>query len=101
MEPREEDLVAQPEEEEAAQAEKAGEKAEGTDDKVRFWRDRALDSQCASLTLEKDLEQLKQKLAALEETLKDGDSATSGSPANPGAEKDEDKRSIFVGNVRR
>lgn len=38
MEPREEDLVAQPEEEEAPQAEKTGDKAEATDDKVPFWR---------------------------------------------------------------
>lgn len=100
MEPREEDLVAQPEEEEAPQAEKTGDKAEATDDKVPFWRV-AIGCVVRQLTLEKDLEQLKQKLAALEETLKDGDSATSGTPANPGAEKDEDKRSIFVGNVRR
>lgn len=46
-----------------------------------------------------DLEQLKKKLADLEETLKDSEAPT-GAAGQPVAEKDEDKRSIFVSNVR-
>jgi hypothetical protein len=107
MEAREEEL-AQPEEAEALEAvvgagDKAGEKtSESAEDKVALHFVAAV-VVGASSDAAQDLEQLKQKLAALEETLKsEGTPSAAGGVANAqsAAEKEEDKRSIFVGNVR-
>lgn len=55
---------------------------------------------CSPFSFFEDLEQLKKKLADLEETLKETEQTPAAEPGQTAAEKDEDKRSIFVGNVR-
>ena len=102
MESKEQELVNPEVPEEEAPADK--EKLNASVDSTSGDADKAcgfFDVQyCRSFSLQ-DLEQLKKKLADLEETLKSQEGETGAPGAAPAseAEKEEDKRSIFIGNV--